>query len=111
MRRSLKPPRWVWLTASLVARAAGPALSALLAARSARPPEGDVAHASMWEDLYFKRETEISFLNSELARRGEQLGVPTPVNQALARAVQTAEATGLPYVKPADLGRHLGLEL
>jgi 2-dehydropantoate 2-reductase len=79
--------------AEAVARAAGVPL-----------PEGDLVQAawklaaampqatsSTAQDLARGRRTEIAELNGYVARRGEELGVPTPVNQALCALVQLRE--------------------
>jgi 2-dehydropantoate 2-reductase len=46
------------------------------------------------QDLAAGRPTEIDSLNGLVARRGEALGVPTPVNRALRTLVRLAEAGG-----------------
>ncbi len=79
--------------AEAVARAAGVPL-----------PEGDLALAawklaaampeatsSTAQDLARGRRTEIDALNGYVARRGAELGIPTPVNQALCALVQLRE--------------------
>jgi 2-dehydropantoate 2-reductase len=79
--------------AEAVARAAGVPL-----------PEGDLvaaawqlasampeATSSTAQDLARGRRTEIDELNGYVARRGEELGVPTPVNQALGALVRLRE--------------------
>ena len=43
--------------------------------------------ASMLQDIEGKRPTEIDSLCAEVARQGQELGVPTPLNQALATLV------------------------
>ena len=49
------------------------------------------ASSSMAQDLARGRPTEIDSLNGYVARRGEALGVPTPVNRALAALVRLLE--------------------
>ncbi len=49
------------------------------------------ASSSMAQDLARGRPTEIDSLNGYVARRGEALGVPTPVNGALATLVRLLE--------------------
>ncbi len=48
--------------------------------------------SSMLYALERGRPPEIDFLNGEVVRRGERLGVPTPVNAALVRAVRAIAA-------------------
>ncbi len=43
---------------------------------------------SMLQDIRAGRETEINSLNLEICRRGEVLGIPTPLNQILSSAIQ-----------------------
>jgi 2-dehydropantoate 2-reductase len=38
---------------------------------------------SLLQDIIKKRRTEVEFLNGEVVRRGREVGVPTPLNQAL----------------------------
>ncbi len=51
--------------------------------------------SSMSVDLAMGRRTEIHVFNEALIRRGAQLGVPTPVQTALAKMVRDKEAAGL----------------
>ena len=58
---------------------------------AARP---DVAHdhkASMLQDVEARRRTEIDYLNGGIARFGRELGVPTPLNDALTALVKALE--------------------
>ena len=48
--------------------------------------------SSTAQDLQRGKRTEIDSLNGYIARRGAELGVPTPVNQALATLVKLAES-------------------
>jgi 2-dehydropantoate 2-reductase len=48
--------------------------------------------SSTAQDIQRGKRTEIDSLNGYIARRGAELGVPTPVNQALATLVKLAEA-------------------
>ncbi len=43
---------------------------------------------SMLQDIRSGRETEINALNAEICRRGEMLGIQTPLNQALSSIIQ-----------------------
>jgi 2-dehydropantoate 2-reductase len=48
--------------------------------------------SSTAQDMARHKPTEIDHLNGFVARRGRELGVPTPVNQALHALVKLAEA-------------------
>ena len=52
------------------------------------------ATSSMAQDLARGRRTEIDALNGFVARRGEALGVPAPVNRTLATLVKLLEEAG-----------------
>jgi 2-dehydropantoate 2-reductase len=80
-----------------VARAAGVILpgiddseSAMAAAMELATQMAD-AFSSTAQDLNRGRPTEIDALNGYIARRGEELGVPVPVNHALFTLVKLAE--------------------
>ncbi|MEW6080510.1 MAG: 2-dehydropantoate 2-reductase [Bacillota bacterium] len=49
--------------------------------------------SSMLQDVMAGRKTEIGFINGAIVREGDALGIPTPVNLALTRLVQTIERT------------------
>ncbi|HUL15598.1 MAG TPA: 2-dehydropantoate 2-reductase [Terriglobales bacterium] len=53
--------------------------------------------SSTAQDMARGKRTEIDSLNGYVAKRGEELGVPTPVNQALAALVKLAEKN---FVQP-----------
>jgi 2-dehydropantoate 2-reductase len=58
---------------------------------AARP---DVAYdhkASMLQDVEARRATEIDFLNGGIARFGRELGIPTPLNDAVTQLVKALE--------------------
>jgi 2-dehydropantoate 2-reductase len=58
---------------------------------AARP---DVAYghkASMLQDVEARRRTEIEFLNGGIGRFGRELGVPTPLNDAITQLVKALE--------------------
>ena len=57
-------------------------------------------HTSMYDDWKAGRRTEIDFLNGYLVRRGRELGVPTPVNEAVRALIKT-------ITEPAPLGSAL----
>src|SRR3989449_9839637 len=46
-------------------------------------------HTSMYDDWKAGRRTEIDFLNGYLVRRGRELGVPVPVNEAVCALIKT----------------------
>ena len=46
-------------------------------------------HTSMYDDWKAKRQTEIDYLNGYIVRVGRELGIPTPVNEALTAMVKT----------------------
>jgi 2-dehydropantoate 2-reductase len=49
--------------------------------------------ASMLQDVEARRATEIDFLNGGIARFGRELGVPTPLNDAITRLIKGLEAS------------------
>jgi 2-dehydropantoate 2-reductase len=56
----------------------------------------DVAYdhkASMLQDVEARRQTEIDFLNGGIARFGRELGVPTPLNDAITQLIKGLEAS------------------
>jgi 2-dehydropantoate 2-reductase len=60
---------------------------------AARP---DVAYdhkASMLQDVEARRATEIDFLNGGISRFGRELGVPTPLNDAITALIRGLEAS------------------
>jgi 2-dehydropantoate 2-reductase len=48
--------------------------------------------ASMLQDIEAKRRTEIDAINGAIVKKGEELGVPTPVNRALTGLVKIEES-------------------
>jgi 2-dehydropantoate 2-reductase len=60
---------------------------------AARPEIAYDHKASMLQDVDARRATEIDFLNGGIARFGRQLGVPTPLNDAVTRLVKGLEAS------------------
>lgn len=46
-------------------------------------------HTSMYDDWKAKRPTEIDYLNGYIVRQGRELGIPTPVNEALTAMIKT----------------------
>ncbi len=79
-----------------VARAAGIALSeAVLVEAAFRLGEAmSEATSSTAQDIQRGKRTEIDSLNGYVARRGAELGIPTPVNQALHALVKLLEEAG-----------------
>ncbi|HZV88432.1 MAG TPA: 2-dehydropantoate 2-reductase [Candidatus Binatus sp.] len=53
------------------------------------------AYSSTAQDMMRGKRTEIDSLNGYIARRGSELGVPTPVHHALYTLVKLAEATSI----------------
>ena len=49
--------------------------------------------ASMLQDIEARRATEIDFLNGGIARFGRELGVPTPLNDAITQLIKGLEAS------------------
>ena len=47
--------------------------------------------SSMLQDVRARRRTEVEFINGAVARRGEELGIPTPVNATLTDLVRALE--------------------
>ena len=45
----------------------------------------------MGQDIQKGRRTEIDFINGLVAARGDELGIPTPVNRAMVDAVKRVE--------------------
>ena len=58
----------------------------------AAKPEVAYAHkASMLQDLEARRRTEVDYLNGGIARFGRELGVPTPLNDAVTALIKGVE--------------------
>lgn len=49
-------------------------------------------HTSMYDDWKAGRPTEIEYLNGYIVKKGRQLGIPTPVNEALTAMIKTITA-------------------
>jgi 2-dehydropantoate 2-reductase len=58
---------------------------------AARPEVAYAHKASMLQDVEARRPTEIDFLNGGIARFGRELGVPTPLNDALTQLIKALE--------------------
>jgi 2-dehydropantoate 2-reductase len=97
-RLAASPAAWATLTRALeeavaVARACNvrlPTDDVVSAARALASAMPDTM-SSTAQDLARGKRTEIAALNGYVARRGTELGVPTPVNQALTALVQLLE--------------------
>ena len=46
-------------------------------------------HTSMYDDWKVGRRTEIDYLNGFIVKKGRELGIPTPVNEALTAMIKT----------------------
>ncbi len=53
-----------------------------------------VARSSMWEDLEAGRVTEINWINGEVLRQAEQVGIAVPANRRVVELMQAAEKGG-----------------
>lgn len=60
-----------------------------------------IARSSMWEDLEAGRLTEVDWINGEVVRLAERLGLRAPINQALTNLIHQHEQ-GLRQPWPAD---------
>jgi 2-dehydropantoate 2-reductase len=60
---------------------------------AARPDVAYDHRASMLQDVEARRATEIDFLNGGISRFGRELGVPTPLNDAVTALVKGLEAS------------------
>lgn len=90
-----------------VAAAHGRAFNAQDLAADIRRVAGNTAanQSSMLQDILAGKATEIDHINGFIARDGERLGIPTPVNRALTLAVKTlsgnnSRARGGPDINP-----------
>jgi 2-dehydropantoate 2-reductase len=60
----------------------------------AAKPEVAYDHkASMLQDVESRRQTEVDFLNGGIGRFGRELGVPTPLNDAITQLIKGLEAS------------------
>ncbi len=57
---------------------------------------------STWQSLYKGKKSEIDYLNGEIVRLGEEVGISTPVNRTLVQMVKNAESE-LEYMQPNKL--------
>ena len=67
------------------------------------------ARSSMYQDLMLGRKTEIDYLNGEIVRLGQSLGLKAPINAALVQLVKDAEqrGKGSPMIKADELLKHI----
>lgn len=65
-----------------------------------------LARTSMWEDLEAGRPTEIDYLNGEVVRLADSLGLRAPVNRKLVELIRAAETNRRAWSGP-DLLREL----
>ena len=49
-------------------------------------------YPSMAQDVLFKRQTEIMYLNGAIAEYGRRFGIPTPVNTAMTQIISCIQA-------------------
>ena len=59
--------------------------------RSSQPDQAYGHKASMLQDIEARRPTEIDYLNGGIARFGRELGVPTPLNDAVTALIKGVE--------------------
>ena len=62
-----------------------------------------VARSSMWEDLEAGRITEINWINGEVLRQAERVGMAVPANRRVVELMQAAEKGGRRYWAGAEL--------
>ncbi len=60
---------------------------------AARPEVAYGHKASMLQDVEARRKTEVDFLNGGIGRFGRELGVPTPLNDAITQLITALEAS------------------
>jgi 2-dehydropantoate 2-reductase len=60
---------------------------------AARPEVAYDHKASMLQDVEAMRATEVDYLNGGIVRFGRELGVPTPLNEAIAALIKGREAS------------------
>jgi len=74
-------------------------------------PEEMKHRCSTWQDIALKRgKTEVDFINGEVIKLGEKLGIPTPLNSLLLKLVKEMTQEGAPTGKYSisDLKKMLG---
>ena len=81
-------------TVRLLARLPWPLAARIFAARAGSLGNGMPILGSTLQSLRRGRPTEIDYLNGEIARRGPELGVGTPLNRTAVALVHEVESTG-----------------
>jgi len=61
--------------------------------KPSRMPGGALHYTSAVSDSYYKRQTEIDFLNGAIVKEGAKLGIATPYNDAIWRLVRLMQDT------------------
>ena len=84
-------------TVRLMTRLPTPLAARVFASRAGRLGDGWPILGSTLQSLRRGRPTEIDYLNGEIVRRGRELGVPTPFNEATVALVHNIERTGRFY--------------
>ena len=67
------------------------AVESSLTANLGANPRGDIQRPSMAQDILKGRRTEIDAMNGYIARKGAELGIPTPANARIAELVRRIE--------------------
>lgn len=75
----------------------------IMKTRKAANPRANIQRPSMAQDMEKGRKTEIEFMNGLIARKGKEVGVPTPANEKIVQAVLSVES-GKVKAAPAVLG-------
>ena len=58
---------------------------------AAQPEVAYGAQGAMLQDVEARRRTEVDYLNGGIARFGRELGVPTPLNDAITALIKGVE--------------------
>jgi 2-dehydropantoate 2-reductase len=66
-------------------------------------PRANIQRPSMAQDMEKGRRTEIQFMNGYIARKGKEVGIPTPAHEKLTEVVTRVERGEIPQ-SPANLG-------
>lgn len=70
-------------------------VEAVLVPKSGANPRGDIQRPSMAQDILKGRRTEIDAMNGFIARKGAELGIPTPANTKITALVTQIERGAL----------------
>lgn len=68
------------------------------------PGQNGAHYASMYQDLAKGRLTEVDYLNGYIAKMGEKLGVPTPINSTLTAIIHSREELNSLHKSPVKVG-------